>query len=285
MENRKIIENTLICLVCGEKLLLTADKKSAACTGARRHLFDFAAGGYLNLYTSRAAGGDNGECIGARSAFLAKGYYEKISDEVNALLSKYVENRPAKILDAGCGEGYYTNNIAKDCSRAVFGFDLSKSGVNIAAKAAKRGGAGNIFFGVASVFSLPVFTGSMDAVTTIFAPCAEEEFARVLKDDGVLLLVGAGKEHLIGLKRAIYDSAYENEGRRDLPCKYFELIEEKSLTYNIDLKNSADIQNLFAMTPYYYRTSAKDKEKLTSLSSLSTKVDIEFFIYKKFKNY
>ncbi len=281
MENRKIIEDILACPVCKEKLLLTEDGKSAACIGARRHLFDFASGGYLNLYTSRAAGGDNGECIGARSAFLAKGYYENISDEVNALLKKYISKEKAVILDAGCGEGYYTNNIAKNENFSVFGFDLSKSGVNIGAKAAKRIGKGNAFFGVASVFALPVISKSVDAVTTIFAPCAEEEYARVLDDDGILLLVGAGKEHLIDLKRAIYDSAYENEGRRDLPKEHFELLEEKQLVYDITLENNEDIQNLFAMTPYYYHTSQKDKEKLSALDTLSTKIDIELFIYKK----
>ena len=278
MENRKIIENALACPVCGEPLLLTEDGRSAACTGARRHLFDFAAGGYLNLFTSRAAGGDNGECIGARNAFLSKGYYEKISDEINNMLGKYT-SAGARVLDAGCGEGYYSRRMAME--RTVYGFDLSKAGVNIAAKVAKREGNSNAFFGVASVFALPVLTGSMDVVTTIFAPCAEEEYARVLRDGGVLLLAGAGKEHLIDLKRAVYDSAYENEGRRDLPRERFELLDERTLTYDILLESQADIANLFAMTPYYYRTSAKDKAKLDALSSLSTKVDVELFMYKK----
>ncbi|MBQ8862511.1 MAG: methyltransferase domain-containing protein [Clostridia bacterium] len=279
MENRKIINDILMCPVCGGRLLLTADGRSAACDGrGKRHLFDFASGGYINLYTSRAAGGDNAECIGARSAFLTKGYYEKISDAVNALLDKYAGAR-ARVLDAGCGEGYYTNRMAA-LGNTVFGFDLSKNGVNIAAKAAKRASL-PAFFGVASVFALPVLAGSMDAVTTIFAPCAEEEYARVLRENGILILAGAGKEHLIDLKKAIYDSAYENEGRRDLPAEKFELLEETSVTYDITLTSGTDVQNLFAMTPYFYRTSQKDKEKLRGISSLSTKIDVELFIYKK----
>lgn len=54
MENRKIIEGTLACPVCGAAVSLTDDGRSAACTGRRKHLFDFAADGYINLYTSRA---------------------------------------------------------------------------------------------------------------------------------------------------------------------------------------------------------------------------------------
>jgi 23S rRNA (guanine745-N1)-methyltransferase len=183
------------------------------------------------------------------------------------------------VLDAGCGEGYYTLRMAKG-GRSAFGFDLSKNGVNIAAKAARRAGA-PAFFGVASVFSLPVLSGSMDAVTTIFAPCAEEEYARVLKEGGLLILAGAGKEHLIDLKKALYENAYENEGRRDLPSEKFELLEETRVSYDIMLENGRDIENLFAMTPYFYRTSQNDKSKLSYFSSLCTKIDVELFIYKK----
>ncbi len=278
MENRKIIEGALACPVCGTAMALTEDGRSAACAGARRHLFDFAADGYINLYASRASGGDSGECIAARNAFLAKGYYEKISDGVNALLDKYAPE-DAKVLDAGCGEGYYTLRMARG-GREAFGFDLSKNGVRLAAKAAKRGSV-PAFFGVASVFALPVLTESMDAVTTIFAPCAEDEYARVLKPGGVLILAGAGKEHLIDLKKAVYENAYENEGRRDLPREKFELLEETRVTYGITLAGGKDIENLFAMTPYFYRTSQKDKEKLLAFSSLYTKIDVELFIYKK----
>jgi 23S rRNA (guanine745-N1)-methyltransferase len=53
---------------------------------------------------------------------------------------------------------------------------------------------------VASIFALPVQNASLDAVTNLFAPCAEEEFLRVLKPNGHLLLVGAGERHLMGLK-------------------------------------------------------------------------------------
>lgn len=285
MKNGKIMENTLMCPVCGKALLPTEDGKSAACTGARRHLFDFASDGYINLHTSHAAGGDSDECIRARNAFLSKGYYSKIADQINALIDEYVGASPAKILDAGCGEGYYTNKMAENTDRLVYGFDLSKAGVKTGAKAvARKGFDERTFYGVASVFSLPVQPESMDAVTTIFSPCAEKEYARVLKDCGVLFLVGAGKEHLMGLKRAIYDSAYENEGRRDLPTSLFSLAEERTLSYDITLESREDIQNLFAMTPYFYRTSLNDKEKLLSLSSLSTKIDVELFVYKKIKN-
>ena len=42
-------------------------------------------------------------------------------------------------------------------------------------------------YAVASVFELPVRDGCADGVLNIFAPCAEEEYCRVLKDGGVLV--------------------------------------------------------------------------------------------------
>ncbi len=271
----------LSCPVCGAGIALTDDGKSLFCRGTRRHLFDFSSSGYVNLYTSHTAGGDSAECIAARHAFLSRGYYKNISDEINLLINKYAKKPQTKIVDAGCGEGFYTLNLARMGDNNVYGFDLSKAGVNTAAKSARREGISNIFLSVASVFALPLADKSVDAVTSIFAPCAEEEFARILDTGGVLILAGAGRDHLLDLKKAIYDDAYENEGRRDLPKEKFTLLEEKTLSYDITLETNEEIMSLFAMTPYYYRTSVKDTEKLHKLSSLCTKVEVEFYVYGK----
>jgi 23S rRNA (guanine745-N1)-methyltransferase len=159
------------------------------------------------------------------------------------------------------------------------GFDLSKDAVNSASKRAKRDGLGNAFFGVASVFELPVADGSADAVINLFAPCAEDEYRRVLKPEGILVLAYAGREHLMGLKRCIYDSVYENELRADMPCG-MELLEERAVSYDISLSSNDDINDLFSMTPYYWRTSVADRKKLDGLERLDTRVDIRIAVYR-----
>ena len=282
MINEKFINSVLRCPVCRERMVLSPDKKSVVCENTKHHLFDFSSSGYINLFPSRPAGGDSAECVAARHAFLEKGYYSAVSEAINSLLSKYSDG--GAVIDAGCGEGYYTSDMAKENS-FVFGFDLSKAGVNTAAKSAKKKNIENVLFGVASIFSLPVSDGTASAVTNIFAPCSEEEFSRVLKDDGILILAGAGKDHLIDLKRAVYDSAYENDGRRDLPKEKFKLLEKKTVSFGMELESGDDIMSLFSMTPYYYRTSEKDMKKLESLSSLYTKAEVELLVYCKTKNY
>ena len=127
---------------------------------------------------------------------------------------------------------------------------------------------------------MPLFDGSADSVVNIFAPCVEEEYCRVLKQNGILLVAQAGKDHLMGLKRVLYTSAYENDTRADLP-KELELICEENLKYSVEVIGEDNVKALFAMTPYYWRTSQDDAKKLDGLETLTTDIDIIFSVYRK----
>jgi 23S rRNA (guanine745-N1)-methyltransferase len=213
----------LRCPHCASSLLPQCDEtgraKSLFCTGERQHCFDISRAGHVHLAPHHVGGGDAKEAVAARSQFLGKGYYGAALQALIELSAKHIGG--GLILDAGCGEGYYTGGVAKALGEAaqLCGFDLSKDAVMTAAKAAKRDGL-TAAYAVASVFELPVRDGCADGVLNIFAPCAEGEYCRVLKDGGVLIVVGAGEKHLLGLKRAIYDEVYVNEGRADLPVAW-----------------------------------------------------------------
>ena len=183
------------------------------------------------------------------------------------------------MVDAGCGEGYYTERIAS-LGYLTAGFDLSKFAVASSASRMRCKTNQRAFCAVASIFELPLKDMSADAIVSIFAPCAEREFARILKNDGIVVVASAGKEHLMGLKRAIYDTAYENDDRADMP-EAMTLIGREELKYTVTVEGNDDILNLFSMTPYYWRTSHSDSEKLKSISSLTTEIDILFSVYAK----
>lgn len=277
MINSAMIE-ALRCPCCGSDMVLGNDSRSLFCLGARKHCYDFSSSGYLNLSPTHSAGGDSKDAVRSRSEFLDSGAYAPVAEAICEMLGKYLKVGD-RIVDAGCGEGYYSSRIS-DEGYNVLGFDLSKDAVNSGAKRAKREKNDNTFFGVASVYSLPLKDSSADALVNIFAPCAEEEYLRVLKNDGVFAFVYAGEKHLMGLKRALYDIVYENEERADLP-RQMELVEKKRMLYEITLEGNSQIQNLFSMTPYYWRTSLEDKQKLSELEKLTTDVDIIIEIYKK----
>ncbi len=275
------IENALSCPVCHEKMETEAQGSGILyCKGAKRHCYDFSSGGYVNMCGSgKVNTGDSKQAVRARSMFLDSGYYAPIRDKLCELLRKYL---PAEglVIDAGCGEGYYSSGIAER-GFSVMGFDLSKFATDAAAKRLRREGKSeSSFFGVASVYTLPLLDGCADGVVNIFAPCVENEYSRILSNDGILIVAYAGPEHLMGLKSAIYKEAHRNEERADMPKEMREL-ETQRLYYRIELKSQEDISNLFAMTPYYWKTSREDFEKLNRVNSLTTEIDILFSVYKK----
>lgn len=277
--------NLLSCPVC-KKPLSKTEANSLVCEGVfdaekkglKKHCFDIAKSGYVNLICGKSSGGDSKECVKCRTDFLELGYYKKISNTINLLAQKYAKE--GVTLDAGCGEGYYSNAYAKETGNHLFGIDISKPAVEHSAKNAKAKGLRNAFFAVAGIFALPFLDNSFDLIINIFAPCAELEFKRVLKDNGILIIASAGVNHLFELKEAIYDIPNKNEARADFPSD-MELVEKTTVSYSIDLKSQEEIQNLFAMTPYYYRTSLEDKDKLSRLTSLTTTVEVDFSVYRK----
>lgn len=275
MTVKNIVLAMLRCPVCSASMQAGQEGRACQCTGVRTHSYDFARSGYLNLTRPGEGEGDLREAINARKLFLNAGYYEPLSNEINKILQTL--NAKA-VLDAGCGEGYYTNRMAKE-DRAVLGVDLSRAGIDAAAKSARQN-ATNAAFAVGSIFSLPAKDAVCDAVTNLFAPCSESEFSRVLKDGGYLILVGAGERHLLGLKEVLYENPYLNPGRADLPTKMKE-VDRRRLTYTVTVEGQEAIEALFSMTPYYWRTSESDRAKLKNLQTLTTEVDFDIFIFQK----
>ena len=109
---------------------------------------------------------------------------------------------------------------------------------------------------------------------------AQDECLRVLKNDGILIIGAAGDRHLYDLKEAIYDEVRINEVRADLPSS-MNLLEKSNVKYRIDIDNNEDIQRLFGMTPYKFRTSSKSFELLNSLDRINTEINVDFYVYKK----
>ena len=279
------IVKSIVCPVCGAHMGESEDKKSLICAGGSRgnrekkcHCFDFSASGYVNLAPpSQSLSGDSKQAVVSRTRFLDGGYYAPIREAVCEAVKQYSDGGLA--VDAGCGEGYYTAAVAK-VAEAVIGFDLSKSAIDAAAKRVRRNGISNALFSVAGIYSMPLADGCADAIISLFAPCADQEFLRVLRPGGVLVAVGAGEDHLLGLKRAVYDRVYKNEERADMP-HLLQSIDKKEIRFTIDLPDNQTIRDLFSMTPYYYRTGEQDMAKLDALSSLRTEVHVFVDVYRK----
>lgn len=269
------LTDILVCPVC--KSGVRIEDKTLCCLGGK-HRFDVAKEGYVNLAVGHMPGGDSKEAIAARTSFLEKGYYAPAAKALEQAVQDYLPVG-ATLIDAGCGQGWYSNRLAKAGYRMA-GFDLSKFGCARAAKNAAAMGLPDTAYAVASVYTMPLCDACADGVLNIFAPCAEQEYRRVLRDGGYLFLLGAGQTHLMGLKKALYDTTYENAARADLPTD-MTLVQTRRVTFEITVEGQSDIEALFSMTPYYWRTSRDDKAKLAALETLTTEVDMLLYVYTK----
>ncbi len=261
------------CPVCG----LPLRRRGGALVCASGHGFDIAKRGYVNLLLRSGTGdrrhGDDAMMARARTEFLAKGCYDPLADAVCAALAKRVDDG-ARVLDCGCGECFYTARAARALSGCVFGgVDISRAAISEGAK--RRCG---VQLAVAGAFALPVADGACGAVMNLFAPLAEGEFARVVKRGGALVRAVPTERHLWELKCAVYDEPYENKPA-ERAVAGFALCESGRLDYRITLESRAEINALFRMTPYYYKTSARDQQKLAALTRLETRLGFEVLVY------
>lgn len=274
----------IICPLCHQPL--TATEKFWHCEN--KHSFDIAKQGYCNLlpvqHKKSKSPGDDAQMVAARKTFLGEGHYLPLAQQLNRrvieqLQSKNINN--AQLLDAGCGEGYYTSLLGQalqqhSSQHQLIGTDISKHAILAAAKQDK-----NTQWFVANSNALPVARHSCDILLSLFSPTQPAEFYRALKHDGLLILATTGKNHLLELRELLYQQV--NDGVFDPSAaleQQFTLIDIETIDFELQLHNNLSIQNLLAMTPHYWRASPERKSALEKISQLSISVDIQLHRFK-----
>ena len=270
------------CPLCGRPLSGDAALKCSA-----GHSFDRAKEGYWHLLpvqnTRTKAPGDSKEMVAARRAFLSAGYYGVFGQALGELALEYGvpadEKSPLRLLDAGCGEGWYDRCIAQQFAREgrgleLAGFDIAKPAVRLAAKALPTAR-----YAVASSFHQPVRTGWADLLLNCFSPFAQEEFLRVLRPGGRMIYVVPGAEHLYQMKAVLYEKPYKNPVQQ-IAYDGFAAIGEREVTGRVTVPHE-QLEALFAMTPYYWKTPRGGAERLAALSQLETDISFRFLVFEK----
>ena len=259
---------------------VTEDGKSAKCDGenpkGKQHSFDFSADGYLSFGVT---GGDSKAAVAARREFLrSTGAYATQAQAIVDAVKKYAPDCNL-LVDAGCGEGYYTEYVARKFAlhprTRVVAFDISK---DAAKRCARRIPEAEV--AVASSYHMPLSDSSVDVIINTFSPLAIDEVRRVLRVGGRFIMAIPGEEHLFGLKSAIYDIPYKNKVE-DTAIEGFSLLSEQELKYTVNLNTGEDIRALFMMTPYAYRTNATGRERVFSLKELSTAAHFHILTYER----
>lgn len=275
----------LACPVCHAPLSRDTDGSRLSC--ADGHSFDRARQGYWNLLLAQRKRsrdpGDNQEMVKARSRFLDAGHYQPIADQVNRLLIDQLQGMDApRLLDLGCGEGYYTAAMETALQQAgidaeLCGIDISKHAIKQACKRSRA-----IDWLVATGADLPLAEGSLDALTLMFSRVMPEPMARVIKPGGLLLVVWPGPEHLLELRQLIYTEVRRHEADPTAELTpFFSLEESRSLSFRFQVESRQALADLLTMTPHGQRIRAEKREAILDLEQLECRADIRLGLYRR----
>ena len=133
---------------------------------------------------------------------------------------------------------------------------------------------------MASSYRLPLGDESVDVLLSCFSPLALEEFRRVLRPGGYFLYVVPAADHLWQLKEVLYDRPYPNE-EKETPYEGFTYREIVPVEDTIHLPCPADIQALYHMTPYCWKTPREGAERLGQLETLDCRIAFRIHIFQK----
>ena len=268
---------SFICPLCQTPFIQT--NNTQVCQN--NHHFDIAKEGYLNLLPVQSKSsknpGDNQEMMIARRAFLSTGGYLPLADKVAEISERYLTNTlQARILDLGCGEGYYTNILKQKQPNAdVCGVDISKVAVRYAAKRYK-----NIDFCVASAYQIPLADDTLDLMIRIYAPSKAEELQRLIKKSCYLITVTPAPRHLYQLREVIYEQINEHPEENEA-VDGFTKVEKVGLNYTLKIEHSQQLKDLINMTPFAWKFTKEKLEKLLSQSQWQIECDFNIEIFQK----
>ncbi len=270
----------LRCPVCRSALRRDPAAKAWGCGGG--HHFDEAREGYVNLLIThqrrKRDPGDSPDMLRHRRSLLDAGTYAPIAEALAAVA------RPAagmNVLDAGCGEGYYTSTWPQDHDGLrLAGIDIAKPAVRMAAK---RAAAGSVY-AVGSVYDLPVLDGAVDLVVSVFAPLHSPEFERVLRPGGRLVVIGPGPDHLAGLKALLFDEPEDHPEtgpfERDGATTILEAEGTTRVRADVHLDSPEAVADLVHMTPYAWYVAPEVRQAVVARGSLDTPIDVLVSAYR-----
>lgn len=263
----------LLCPICGAPLA----KRERALVCPSHHSFDIARQGYVNLLPVQQKHsqdpGDTREQVLSRRAFLDTGTYAPILEALIEAAREY--GASGELLDVGCGEGYYCAGLSQALGLPLTGVDISKEAVRAAA--ARYKGPNWL---CATAAHLPVGDERVGLLTSLFALTLPEEFLRVLRPGGLYIQVVAAEDHLLGLKRIIYDRLTHKEKHTTQELPGLTRLHSQHIAFDFTLTKE-QIPWLFAMTPHLFRIGKAGAARLAQAQTLEDRASCVLNVYRK----
>ena len=260
------------CPLCHRSLALDAPGHSLRCEGG--HCFALSAKGYVNFVPNQAQRQTKYDkaLFESRGRILAQGFYAPVADALRTLAAQYAPG--PLLLDAGCGEGYYTRFLSQGGAFEPAGMDLEKEAVALAC----HGGAVAPFL-AADLNHLPFASGSLHAVLNILTPACYPEFQRVLAPGGVVLKVIPGEDYLREIRTGLGGASGYSNAR---VVRHFEeslqTLHRARLRYTRPL-SPPQAADFLRMTPLSFSGSA---QRIAPEALPQITIDLEVLVGKPF---
>ena len=235
----------LICPVRGCGLPLLREPGRVVCE--KGHSFDRAKSGYLNLLQPQERKsknpGDSAAAIAARRRLHDRGITAPLLCAIIEITQPMSHVLDGHVLDAGCGDGFYLGQMA---GITAHGIDISTPAIESAARRYPDGE-----WIVANADRMIPFTdSSFSLILSITGRMNPAEFARVLHQNGCLLVAVPSPEDLIELRGLSRDRVPRTVSDFS---DHFELIAHRRATTSAELDADAVHDVLHAI----YRTRSE----------------------------
>ncbi|MDN6640642.1 MAG: methyltransferase domain-containing protein [Tetragenococcus sp.] len=258
------------CPICQARM--QARQTSLCCSNG--HQFDLSKKGTLYFLKHQAKSEYQKKMFEHRRMMIKSGMYQPLL----AFLAAYCEDE--RILDVGCGEGSFLQEIAEAVNlQASVGFDIAKEAIYLATEDTH-----DIFWCVADLTNLPFANQTFSTILNIFSPSNYAEFRRVLQKEGQVIKVVPQSGYLKELRKAFYpdDVTKQNYSNEQVVKKFersFSSVVYKRLTYSFAVPEDRR-WSLLEMSPLEWGVSSAQKESISQETLEKITVDLDILIGK-----
>lgn len=283
-----LLRTPLACPIDG--LALEVNGQDLVC--ARKHNYNVSRYGYVNLLPvglkPSKDPGDSRGMVEARRAVLDNGVFKPLAHalaDVVCSQARSIESTSPLLVDAGCGEGYYTDALQTALSQhldlaefAVLGVDISKWAITAAAR--RYTGAA---WAVGNNKRLPVLEHSTNIITSLFGFSTWQPWAELQAAGQIVVTASAGPQHLIELRELVYERVRIHSAADDAEAKAagYQRTGESRIEFIHSIGEPDLASKVLMMTPHGHRVAATTRTSLDTSAISTLTMDVLIRVYQR----